>query len=47
MDDPPAPGRPPAGEGLLTELARMVRLTAASPDRDLAEIVAWLNYNGL
>ena len=38
---------PPAKPDLLAELARLVRLTAASPDRDLAEVVAWMKVNGL
>ena len=46
----PAPAPDPAPvshEGLLHELASHVRVVAASADRDVSELVAWLASHGL
>ncbi len=43
---PPAPA-PPAPEGLLAELAAFCRHVAASADRDIADVIAWLRQRGL
>lgn len=43
----PAPAPPPQREGLLAEVAALVRSVAASADRDIAEVVAFLNAHGL
>lgn len=44
----PAPAPPqPAPESLLAELAGLVRQVAASADRELAEVVAWIHAHGL
>lgn len=45
---PPAPPAPaPSREGLLAEVASLVRTVAASADRDIAEVVAFLHVHGL
>ena len=43
---PPAPA-PPAPESLLADLTRFIREVAASADRDVADIIAWLRQRGL
>jgi hypothetical protein len=46
---PPAPVPAPAPDhaGLLTELASLVRVIAASADRDISEAVAWLRSHSI
>lgn len=46
---PPAPPAPPqpAPQSLLAELARLIREVAASADREISEIVAFLHAHGL
>ena len=45
--DVPAPAAPAVHENLLEELAGHIRLVAASADRDISEVVAWLASKGL
>jgi hypothetical protein len=45
--DVPAPSAPTVHKSLLAEVADLVRLVAASADKDISEVVAWLASHGL
>jgi hypothetical protein len=48
MPEPePTPSPAPSPDDLLAELASLVRLVAASADRDISEVMAWLASHGL